>query len=129
MKPTEQLSEWYFRPKRFEFGGKLHVWLGVVLFKRALMALAKPAPGSKEPAYWLVSRDAEGLRAFERKTRRNEAFHLLVLVPCVVGLILAGTSSPWLSATLCLVIGLNFYPILLQRYNRIRILRALARHG
>ena len=127
MNQSGRISEWYFRPKTFELGGRLHVWLGVGLFKKGLMGLAKPAPGSKESGYWMASRDEEGLLAFERRTRRNEIVHLLVLLPAIVGLIFAGAGYPLLFAVLFLIIALNFYLILLQRYNRIRLLRTLAR--
>lgn len=128
VKLSKRIADCYFRPKAIELGGKLHVWLGVRVFKRTLMRLATPAPGSKGSGYWLASRDVGGLRAFERRTRHNEALHLLPLLSSVLALVLVGGSSPWLFVVFGSIFALNFHPILLQRYNRIRILRALARY-
>lgn len=128
MNLSRRLLDWYFRPKVFELDGRIYVWLGVTVFKKALLSLVKPAPGNEKSSYRLASRNVQGLQAFERKTRRNEALHVLALVPSVVGLALAGTSHALLSAALVVIVVANFHPILLQRYNRIRIQRALTRH-
>ena len=127
MSLIERLADLYFRPKAFEGRGKIYVYLGVLVFKRALLKLARPAPGAARPSYWLTAHDADGLRAFERRTRRNEAIHLLALVPPVLGLALSNNAGPLLVSVFVAVIALNFHPILLQRYNRIRIYRVLAR--
>jgi len=81
-----------------------------------------------QPGYRVV-RDRLTLADYETRTRVAEAFHLgclLVMAPAAFYAMFAG----WAGMALCLTlpsIPLHLYPVLLQRYTRARIARALAR--
>lgn len=125
--PLTGLSDLYFRPRAAEFDGKLYEWLGVVCFKRFLMSLARVDPNNPAAnAYVLGGKRLEDVLAFERRTRRSELIHLAGLAASTVLLLLAA----WLGALAigaagAIVFAANFHCFILQRYNRIRILRVL----
>ena len=69
------------------------------------------------------------LERLERETRRNEVIHLLFLLLLTCILLVR---SPKLSAMdLLLIFAINLYvnvyPIFVQRYNRLRLLRLLGK--
>jgi glycosyl-4,4'-diaponeurosporenoate acyltransferase len=123
----------YFEPNRLELSGErsIYEFLGVRFFKRYLL-----------PTDLLVNRLRGGtamhggqdvlkveLKRLEWETKRNEVIHLLalVLITCVLLV-----KSPQLSAMQVLLIFainlyVNVYPIFVQRYNRLRIVRLLRR--
>lgn len=121
------LSERYFRPKAFETDGRLYAWLGVVRFKRALMGLVQVPPESgTRPTYLLAGRSLEDVRAFERRSRRNEALHGSWLVVSL-GFLAVGALERWMLVAGALVFAANFHCFLLQRHNRARLYRVLER--
>ncbi len=70
----------YFRPKRFErWGeGRVYEWLGVRPFKKVVVLVGRRLLGlgrEVDNSYFISDRSAEGLRAFERRTRTSEALH------------------------------------------------------
>jgi glycosyl-4,4'-diaponeurosporenoate acyltransferase len=123
----------YFEPNRLELSGErsIYEFLGVRFFKRYLL-----------PTDLLVNRLRGGtamhggqdvlkveLKRLEWETKRNEVIHLLalLLITCVLLV-----KSPQLSAMQVLLIFainlyVNVYPIFVQRYNRLRIVRLLRR--
>ena len=125
--PLIGLSDLYFRPKAAELDGKLYEWLGVIRFKRFLMSLVRVDPKTPSAnAYVLGGKRLEDVLAFERRTRRSELIHLAGLAASTVLLLLAA----WLGALAigaagAIVFAANFHCFILQRYNRIRILRVL----
>jgi len=128
MSALERCAESYFRPKKWEGRGALYEWLGVRVFKRLLLRAARQAPGSpRRSSYLLQDRSPEAMRAFERRTRRNELVHLAAMGPALLGLVVGGLGSPLVACLSILVVAINFHPLILQRYNRIRLSRALAR--
>lgn len=121
------LSELVFAPKRFE-SERLYERLGVRLFQyyvptggRLVMRLA----GLK----WMGFRDNDLLLPqLDFITRYFEAIHWLAL-PALAALAFhlysAGRLSPTLLAlALLAILGFTVHPIMLQRYNRIRLRRA-----
>lgn len=121
----------YFEPNRLELRGERSIYelLGVRFFKRYLL-----------PTELLVNRLRGGtamqggqdelkveLKRLEWETKRNEVIHLLalLLITCILLV-----KSPQLSAMQILLIFainlyVNMYPIFVQRYNRLRIVRLL----
>jgi hypothetical protein len=81
----------------------------------------------RSSSYQLSERSLAGIRAYERRTRRNEVVHLVALLPAALGLLAGGLGSGLLFALFLVVLAVNLHPFILQRYNRVRIHRALAR--
>src|SRR5258708_3013797 len=121
----------YFEPNRLELWGERSIYelLGVRFFKRYLL-----------PTELLVNRLRGGtpiqagqdvlkveLKWLEWETKRNEVIPLLALFLIKFFLLV---KSPQLSAMQVLLIFAinlykNVYPIFVQRYNRLRIVRLL----
>jgi len=129
----ERFRDWYHTLKPIEQWrqGGLYRLLGVPLFKRYV-----PTSGD-----WIARRRGEriippgghsalrDLRNYERRTRLIEWRHLGGFVAMGAGIeltssVLGGTAVAWLWLA---NIALNLYPIMLQRYNRLRIGRVLRR--
>jgi hypothetical protein len=133
IRPT--IATRYFGPWKVErLGrGRLYEWLGIRLWKRWLRSSGNPS--SRQPgAMNLASRRAglrERLRQHDRFTRQYEVRHLLGGIAMQVGgwvfiSMLSGGSLTLLTMANLLV---NGYPILLQRYKRVRVHAALGRIG
>lgn len=105
----------------------MYRWLGVVAFKRLLMHVVQVDPTKpRANAYVLGGQGLQHVRAFERKSRRSELFHLggLAIGVAFLGL---GTVFGGLTAAGIVVIAMNFHCFALQRFNRARIYRVLGR--
>jgi hypothetical protein len=122
---TRGIVEWWFRPRAIE-EGPLYRRLGVPIFRTVLMAtLGRLLPLVN---YRLEGRGIGPLETFERWTRVNETYHLVLgiaMLGAVVYVIPHRRDPPYeLIVSGCL---LNLYLVLLQRYNRVRLRRAMAR--
>jgi len=122
----------WFRPKGFE-SERLYEQLGALLIKRYVPSggdlimhrLRRNHPGRR----W-VTPSLEFLRRYERTTRLNESIHLIAFVGITVlaaerfvsGSLTAFGST--VAMTLNLLFGL--WPVVLQRYNRLRLYRAIS---
>lgn len=116
----------YFAIKPFEKDGRLYEKLGVVFIKKLL----RRGPFSIFSPTLHFSGDADALPKLENEMRNAEAGHLTIFL---VMLLFAGMAMVrgWFDAAgwlLLFSIILNIYPMMLQRYNRIRINRILARN-
>jgi Glycosyl-4,4'-diaponeurosporenoate acyltransferase len=121
----------WFRPKRFE-NERLYRRLGARVLKRYM-----PTGGDaimrrlrrRNPQRRLVRPGFHALRQFERWTRLAEAVHLIGFVgfaaltvrQYTVGAL--GRVGLTIAVTLNLTLGL--WPVVLQRYNRLRAYRAI----
>ena len=126
-------SQWYFEPKRFEKTGNglLYRRLGIRFFKRYL-----PTSGdivSRWRGMARIRRSEGGLdqalRGYERVTRTHEARHIvgaLSMLAISWWAIVLHDRGQWPALIIANVI-INGYPIMLQRYNRIRLETAMAR--
>jgi Glycosyl-4,4'-diaponeurosporenoate acyltransferase len=127
-----QLPDAYFRPHRFEREGQLYIPLGVIPFKHYLTwrdpCLRTLRQGEPRPK---VGPGAESLRGFLGQMRLNESVHLALLLASAPPAVYAFACSWWgLGAFLCVAnVVFNLYPVLVQRYNRPRVLRLLADRG
>ena len=115
----------YFCPKRIEKwnDGRLYELLGIRLFKKVCVFIAKQL---RWESYFINDGSREGLRAYERRTRINEAIHsplAMFLTYKMLSLLFEGS---YVGAFIVAPIWiLNVLPTLLQRYNRLRILKLL----
>lgn len=119
----------YFQPKGWEKDGRLYESLGIKHFKFFV-----PTYGSLVAKYarklgfeGLVSNRHE-MASYEKMTRVNESIHLTVgslTIPSIISSINSGHIESALAQTGLLLVLFNLYPIMLQRYNRSRIYRAL----
>ena len=125
------ISNVWFRPKAFE-SEKLYEHLGALLIKRYVPT------GGDLVMHWLrrdhpqrrwVTPSLESLRPYERRTRLNESIHLIGFIgfaAVAVEKSLSGSLNEvglTIAMTLNLVFGL--WPVVLQRYNRLRLYRAI----
>jgi hypothetical protein len=129
----QRFRDWYFSLKSVEQWrhGWLYRCLGVPLFKRYVPTSGdwiarRRGQRSIPPGGHSVLRE---LHKYERRTRMIEWRHLGGFVAMGVGIeltdtMLGSTAVAWLWLA---NIILNFYPIMLQRYNRLRIGRVFQR--
>jgi hypothetical protein len=130
--PPEGFLNRWFRPKRFETE-QLYTRLGARVLKRYVPTGGDLAMGwlrRREPQRrWLDPGSLESLHRFERTTRLNEAVHLLGFAgftALALKRFSAGSLTPaGLSIGLGLNLGFGLWPVVLQRYNRLRVYRAI----
>ena len=128
----QKVLDLYFRPKSIERwkDGKMYEFLGIRMFRKVVVGLGHffGLDNTKENSYFISDTSTEGLRAFEKRTRRSEAIHFPITIYLTYGIIMAlaeGKYAVAYVAAFCWV--LNGYPSMLQRYNRIRIESVLNR--
>lgn len=123
----------WFRPKGFE-SERLYEQLGALLIKRYVPSggdLIMHRLRRDHPSWRLVTPRSESLRRYERKTRLNESIHLIAFLgvtTLATERFVSGSLSAFgltVAMTLNLIVG--FWPVVLQRYNRLRLYRALDR--
>ncbi|MES2761082.1 MAG: hypothetical protein V4677_02705 [Bacteroidota bacterium] len=117
----------YYKEKNWEKTGKIYEYLGINVFRKLLVLIGWEKLNKKANP---VNKNQESLTHLEYRTKQSEFGHLLVFVivlgfNIVVIFNFGLTESVWL---LVLNILLNVYPILLQRYNRPRLNRAIKLH-
>ncbi len=114
----------YFAAKAFERGGRIYIWCGVTLYARVLKLIGWERIIRKgEP----ITNNLEDLKRYEAWTLGSETIHLLTAL-CVAGITVWAAwrysfgHIGWLVAINTLV---NVYPVMLQRFNRPRVLRLI----
>jgi Glycosyl-4,4'-diaponeurosporenoate acyltransferase len=133
---AEQQGQWdllnlWFRPKRFE-SERIYVRLGAVILKRyvptggdLVMQWLRRRGGEQR----LIEPRVESLRRFERWTRIAESVHLLsffIFTRLAVRRLSTGSlSAAGFTVAMGLNVMLGLWPVVLQRYNRLRIYRAI----
>lgn len=118
------LTSSYFDVKGWETDGKVYKWLGVHAFRKLLVWVGWE---KLHKAVNPVKKDLQALSKLEYNTRQSEFGHLIILFIVLafsVGVALHEGigQSLWLIFLNAL---LNLYPILVQRYNRPRLQRAI----
>lgn len=120
-----QLTSSYYGEKAWERRGKIYEFLGINYFRKFLVLIGWEKVTKKSAP---VEKSAEALGNLLYQTKKAELGHLIVLI-IVLGFTLFVAvkfgirASAWL---LVLNILLNLFPVLLQRYNRPRIERAIS---
>jgi len=118
------ILNWYFAPKFFEKNGTIYRLLGIHIFKRFL-----PTGGDyilRLSRTRLIKKGSvEELVHYETEARIFEALHfvmgILMMLPLLGGL------NPFSFSFFVVNLMVNIYPVMVQRYNRIRILNILSR--
>jgi hypothetical protein len=125
----------WFRPKGFE-SERLYERLGALLLKcyvptggdLVMRRLRRHYPGRR----W-VTPSIQSLRRYERRTRLNESLHLIGFIAFAVlaAKKFASGSLTAFGLTVALILNLllGLWPVVLQRYNRLRLYRAIDIHS
>lgn len=119
-----QLKWKYFLPKPVESNGTVYKWHGVLWFNWFLNISGWNRIIMKEINF---TQSKEGLIRLELHTRYGEFSHLLIfLIIFVVSIpILMGGNIEIFLWFLGFNVFFNMYPVILQRYKRIRVLKIL----
>jgi hypothetical protein len=129
--PRPSLLDFWFQPKRFETT-RLYQALGARLLKRYVPTggdLVMRRLRRRYPQAHLIGPAPEALRRFERWTRLAEAIHLAgfaAFAALTAQQAAAGSLSPaGLTVAVSLNLTLGLWPVVLQRYNRLRAYQAI----
>jgi hypothetical protein len=114
----------YFQEKNWEQKGKIYEQLGIHHFRKLLVIVGWEKLNKKENP---VKNNLAALVHLEYRTKQSELGHLIIFFivggfSIYVAIRYSFSASAWL---IFLNLVLNFYPILLQRYNRPRLQRAI----
>ncbi|CAM3702687.1 hypothetical protein FSS13T_18890 [Flavobacterium saliperosum S13] len=120
-----ELKSKYYSEKEWERKGKIYESLGVNGFRKVLVWIGWEKLNKKANP---VKKNLKALLHLEYRTRQSELGHLIIFFivtgfTIYVALTFGLLASLWL---FILNIVLNLYPIVLQRYNRPRLRRAIA---
>tara|TARA_R110002051_G_scaffold275011_2_gene335972 strand:- start:3860 stop:4285 length:426 start_codon:yes stop_codon:yes gene_type:complete len=124
----------YFKPKSFETYNQktIYEYFGIKHFKKYLITdgdLVRKWRNVKQIDLNRNSRILE-LQKAEKETRKYEIIHLIFILVSVLIVVFKYDQLSVVQWILIIAINLyaNVYPIFLQRYNRIRILRILEKN-
>jgi hypothetical protein len=128
----------YFKPKTFEFyqNGTIYDLVGIKIYKKYLPTTGDIARKRKKITQIKIGSGnvVEELYKYERQTRNYEWRHLIGLLVFILFLIpltqIGNKKFTFFDWIFLFVLNLcvNLYPIFLQRYNRIRIVKVLRRN-
>ena len=131
----KQLILRYFSPKTFEFYRDRTIYdlLGIKIYKKYLPTTGDIVRQKRKITQIKISNTGKinELYKYERKTRNYEWRHVIgaiIFVGLTLMLYRKLTIFDWIFLPI-LNLYLNFYPIFLQRYNRIRIIKVLKNNG
>ena len=121
------LNDKFFKHHKIEKSGTLYKLLGVRVFKNIL---AKNPSATFTGKLSLKSYSIKGLNQLENDMRVAETIHFQALLTGVIITIPFGyfRNSRFYYFMIIFNILVNFYPVLVQRYNRNRIFTILNRH-
>jgi len=126
---------WYFKPKSFEFvrSKTIYDFIGIKTYKKYL-----PTTGDLMRRWKNIkqidltqSDKVTQFYKYEKQTRTYEWRHIIGAILFVLLTLMLErelTLFDWIFLPL-LNLYINIYPIFLQRYNRIRILKVLKKYG
>ena len=130
MDPSDAFDLW-FRPKRYE-SEHGYERLGALLIKRYVPTggdLVMRRLRREHPGWRWVTSSFESLRRYERRTRLNEAIHLIGFVGfttlAIAKFVFGSLGAFGLTVAMTLNLMLGLWPVVLQRYNRLRLYRAM----
>jgi hypothetical protein len=119
-----ELASSYYIEKPWEQRGKIYESFGINFFRKLLVWIGWEKLNKKANP---IEKNTKALMHLHYKTKQSELGHIIILIIVLgfniyVAFKFGVLQSLWL---LILNILLNFYPILLQRYNRPRLERAI----
>ncbi|MBK9643367.1 MAG: hypothetical protein IPO72_19325 [Saprospiraceae bacterium] len=125
----------YFSPKTFEFYRDRTIYdlIGIKIYKKYLPTTGDIVRQKRKITQIKISNTGKinELYKYERKTRNYEWRHVIgaiIFVGLTLMLYRKLTIFDWIFLPI-LNLYINFYPIFLQRYNRIRIIKVLKNNG
>ena len=125
----------YFKPKKIEFyrDNTIYELIGIKIYKKYLPTTGDIARKRRKITQIKISKAdiIDELYKYERKTRDYEWRHIIgAIVFIILTFILDRklTALDWIFLP-ALNLYINIYPIFLQRYNRIRIIKILHNLG
>lgn len=118
------LKSSYFESHSIEEGGKIYKYLGVHFFRKFLVLSGWERSRIKETP---IKKSLILLEYYEYRTRTSEFGHAIIaiiiaLISVYVFMAYSFRETIWL---IVFNIGLNIYPIIVQRYNRPRVRRVI----
>lgn len=118
------LTSPYYNEKSWEQRGKIYESLGINSFRKFLVLIGWEKLNKKSNP---VKKDTPILIQLHYRTKQNELGHLIIFIVVLGFNIFVAVKYGILQSLWLLVLNilLNLYPILLQRYNRPRIERAI----
>ena len=132
------MKQWwlyYYAPKSFEKINEriIYEFIGIRWFKKYLPTTGDLAMRKREEGFINLSKQDrwDALYQYEKKTRTYEWRHLLGFFSFILVFVIIGKTPSLFEWAFLILLNLyiNIYPIFLQRYNRMRILDILDRHG
>ena len=131
----KQLILRYFSPKTFEFYRDRTIYdlIGIKIYKKYLPTTGDIVRQKRKITQIKISNTGKinELYKYERKTRNYEWRHVIgaiIFVGLTLMLYRKLTIFDWIFLPI-LNLYINIYPIFLQRYNRIRIIKVLKNNG
>jgi len=119
-----QLMSPYFNEKAWERRGKIYESAGINIYRKLLVGIGWERLNKKSKP---VEKNTAALINLYYRTKQDELGHLLILIIVFGFNIYVAYQFGVLKSTWLFVLNilLNLYPVLLQRYNRPRIERAI----
>ena len=131
----KQLILLYFSPKTFEFYRDRTIYdlIGIKIYKKYLPTTGDIVRQKRKITQIKISNTGKinELYKYERKTRNYEWRHVIgaiIFIGLTLMLYRKLTIFDWIFLPI-LNLYINIYPIFLQRYNRIRIIKVLKNNG
>ena len=119
-----ELSSNYYKPKKWEANGTIYKWFGVNVYRKILVLIGwEKVMRAASP----VKKNIAAIRHLEYGTRQAEFGHLSIFfIVLMMNFFVAFRYGITQSLSLFLLnIIFNAYPVVLQRYNRPRLQRAI----
>jgi hypothetical protein len=119
-----KLQSAYFNEQPWEAGGKVYQPLGINLFRKLLVWVGWEKLGKATKP---VGKGADTLANLYHRTKIDELGHLIILIIVSAFTVVVALRFGLVRAMPLLIsnILLNLYPVMLQRFNRPRIARAM----
>lgn len=121
---NSQMKSTYYDEKGWERKGKIYEFIGINYFRKLLVLIGWEKIIRKSNP---IEKNTAALMNLHHQTKKSELGHLIILIIVLgftlfVAVKLSMMQSLWL---MILNVLLNLYPVILQRYNRPRIQRAI----
>ena len=123
----QKVMDFYFCPKRIERwkNGRLYEILGIKIVKKVCVYIGHQFGWDN---CFIGDRSAEGLRAYERRTRIGEAIHSPITMSMAYQMISYLVEGRYAGVVILGILGAaSGFATALQRYNRVRIENVLHR--
>jgi hypothetical protein len=119
-----KLTANYFKTQKWENEGKIYQFFGINIFRKILVWIGWEKLNKKANP---VKRNLDSLKKLEYGTRQSEFGHLVIFFIVVMFNVFVAIEYGIMKSMWLLILNfiLNFYPIILQRYNRPRLMKTI----